>query len=256
MAGTVCSPAEDVAHAEDVVHGEAAVHGEEVFHGEQVGLWFAFVPGVDDMLKGGFKPGYNTVPLQESAAAYSMEEKIARGRLAVESFGAYRRAVGDRDSLKAAEANKTLEANFPYFGYGYLSSSKSAVPHVPLTYYTFHFMVYCGLYFIILFVVVLFYLQDGKLESKPWLLRITLWTIPLAYLAGQAGWVVAEAGRQPWVIQDLLPVSAAVSKIGSSSVQLTFWLFAAVFTILLIADIMIMVKQVQIGPKDGGTRNV
>jgi cytochrome d ubiquinol oxidase subunit I len=66
--------------------------------------------------------------------------------------------------------------------------------------------------------------------------------------------VVAEMGRQPWVIQDLLPTVAAVSMIDSTSVQITFWLFAAIFTTLLLAEIMIMIKQIKLGPKDGGTR--
>ena len=213
----------------------------------------AFVPGVEDILKGGFKPEYNSVPGQESVTAFSVDEKIARGRLAIAAFGEYRQETARKDSLKAAEAEKTLQTNFPYFGYGYLESSKAVIPNVPFTFYAFHFMVYCGFYFIILLIVLLFYLHNRRLETTTWLLRCTLWTLPLVYLASQAGWIVAEMGRQPWVIQDLLPVSAGVSKIGSSSVQLTFWLFAFVFTILLIAEIMIMIKQVKLGPKDGGT---
>jgi cytochrome d ubiquinol oxidase subunit I len=76
----------------------------------------------------------------------------------------------------------------------------------------------------------------------------------LVYIASQAGWIVAELGRQPWVIQDLMPVMAAVSRLDSTSVQVTFWLFALVFTALLTAEIMIMVRQIKLGPKDGGTR--
>ena len=52
---------------------------------------------------------------------------------------------------------------------------------------------------------------------------------PLGYLAGQAGWVVAECGRQPWAIQDMLPTSAAISKLDVGSVQTTFlfsWYFS------------------------------
>ena len=83
---------------------------------------------------------------------------------------------------------------------------------------------------------------------------MSIWSIPLVYLTSQAGWVVAEMGRQPWVIQDLLPTVAAVSMIDSTSVQITFWLFAAIFTTLLIAEIMIMIRQIKLGPKNGGTR--
>jgi cytochrome d ubiquinol oxidase subunit I len=212
----------------------------------------AFVPGIEDILRGGFKPEYNAVPKQETGMTISMDEKIARGRIAITAFGAYRQAKTANDSLKAADAAKTLDANFPYFGYGYLDSPEAVIPNVSITYYAFHFMVYCGLYFIILLIVLLIYLHNKQIESLTWLLRVTVWTIPLAYLAGQAGWIVAELGRQPWVIQDLLPVYAGVSKTGSSSVQLTFWLFALVFTILLIAEIMIMVRQIKLGPKDGG----
>ncbi|TRZ75028.1 MAG: cytochrome ubiquinol oxidase subunit I [Bacteroidetes bacterium] len=216
----------------------------------------AFVPGIEDILAGGFKPEYNAVPAQELPKAYSMNEKMERGRTAIAAFGEYRQAVSGHDTLKAANARQTLNDNFAYFGYGYLDSPKAAIPNVSFTFYTFHFMVYCGLYFIILLVVLLFYLQNGRIETRKWLLYITLWSVPLAYLSSQAGWIVAEVGRQPWVIQDLLPVSAGVSKISPASVQFTFWIFAFVFTILLIAEIMILVRQIKIGPKDGGTQDV
>jgi cytochrome d ubiquinol oxidase subunit I len=68
-------------------------------------------------------------------------------------------------------------------------------------------------------------------------------------LASELGWVLAEAGRQPWIIQDLMSVSGAVSQIVSGSVITTFILFAVLFTILLIADVSILVKQIRTGPK-------
>jgi len=54
--------------------------------------------------------------------------------------------------------------------------------------------------------------RRDRLASKRWLLRTAVWSVPLAYLASQAGWVVAEVGRQPWAIQDLMPVGVAASK--------------------------------------------
>ena len=86
---------------------------------------------------------------------------------------------------------------------------------------------------------------------------MAIFTIPLAYLASQCGWILAEVGRQPWVIQDLMPTMAAVTKISTSAVQVTFWLFAIIFTTLLIAEIKIMMRQIKIGPKsEGGTNHV
>jgi cytochrome d ubiquinol oxidase subunit I len=87
------------------------------------------------------------------------------------------------------------------------------------------------------------------METARWLQYITLWSIPLAYLAGQLGWIVAEVGRQPWTIQDVLPVQAAVSGLSTGNVVTTFVLFATLFTLLLIAEVTIMVKQIKKGPE-------
>ena len=82
------------------------------------------------------------------------------------------------------------------------------------------------------------------------MLHVSLWSLPLAYLAGQAGWIVSEVGRQPWAIQDILPVQAAISSLEVSSVITTFMLFLVMFTLLLIAEVRIMVKQIKKGPEE------
>jgi len=214
----------------------------------------AFVPGVDDLIRGGFKPGFDHVNAMEKERTYSAEEKIIRGKLAVAALASYREAKAAMDTIKSNAALKELRQYFPWFGYAYLNSPQSIIPNVPLTYYSFHLMVYLGLYFILLFAVVLYLVNLDKLEGQRWLLRLSILTIPFVYLASEAGWVVAEVGRQPWVIQDLMPVMAAVSKIDATSVIITFWLFAVVFTVLLIAEMMIMFRQIKLGPKDGGTK--
>ena len=119
---------------------------------------------------------------------------------------------------------------------------------MPLLFYSFRVMVGAGCLFILILALVWWYNRRGTLESKRWLLWLAIAAIPLAYLASQAGWVVAEVGRQPWAIQDLLPVGVAVSKLPSSSVTTTFFLFLALFTALLIAEISIMLRQIRKGP--------
>ncbi len=214
----------------------------------------AFVPGVEDILHGGFKPEFQNVPLAEKESAFPVSEKIIRGKRAISAFVDFRKAHKAGDEVTAAKADSTMKANFRYFGYGYLKSPDEAVPNVPLTFYSFRTMVIFGFYFILLFVVVLAFLTKDQLQDKRWLQYVMLWTIPIVYLAGQAGWIVTEVGRQPWAIQDLLPTRAAVSMIDITSVQVTFWMFAALFTTLLIAEVMIMTRQIKLGPKDGGTR--
>jgi len=96
---------------------------------------------------------------------------------------------------------------------------------------------------------VLFFSYKKEIEKVNWLLWVSLLSIPLGYVAGQLGWAVAEVGRQPWAIQDVLPLNAAISNISTYSVKITFFLFLILFTALLIAEIRIMVKQIQKGPE-------
>jgi cytochrome d ubiquinol oxidase subunit I len=110
-------------------------------------------------------------------------------------------------------------------------------------------MVVLGTLFILLFVLVLYHLQKGDIENCAKLNQASFVALFLGYVASQAGWVVAEVGRQPWAIQNLLPVGVAATPIGSGNVQATFFIFLILFTTLLIAEIGIMVKQIKIGPE-------
>ena len=121
---------------------------------------------------------------------------------------------------------------------------------MPLVFYAFRVMVGAGCLFILLLALVWWYNRRDKLAGKRWLLRLSIAAIPLAYLASQAGWVVAEVGRQPWVIQDLMPVGIGVSKLPGESVATTFFLFLALFTALLIAELSILFRQIRRGPGD------
>ena len=133
--------------------------------------------------------------------------------------------------------------------YGYIKDPTHLVPNVELTFWSFRVMVGLGGYFILFFIIVLIVSKKEKLADMRWLQRVALWTIPLAYIGSQAGWVVAEVGRQPWAIQDMLPVGAAISKLQTGSVQLTFFIFLLLFTVLLFAEIGIMLKAIKKGPE-------
>ncbi|MDE6215770.1 cytochrome ubiquinol oxidase subunit I [Bacteroides sp.] len=202
----------------------------------------AFVPGINDLLKGGY-------PLADGSKALSAEEKMARGKDAIEAFAAYRAARAEGNEAGAAVAALALQKNVAYFGYGYIKDVNELVPNVPLTFYMFRVMVMLGGYFILFFMAVLFFIYKKDLTKMRWMHWVAMLTIPLGYIAGQAGWVVAECGRQPWAIQDMLPTSAAISKLDVGSVQTTFFIFLVLFTIMLIAEVGIMLKAIQKGPE-------
>lgn len=199
-----------------------------------------YVPGIEDL-----KQGYTD---HNGVKYLSENEKIVRGKKALDAFREYR-TLKDTDPAKAAEARKVLDENVDYFGYGYMESADELVPNVPLVYWSFRAMVGLGSFLLLLMFVVLWAERKGKMEHLTWLQWIALYSIPLVYLAGQAGWIVAEVGRQPWVIQGLLPTKAAVSSVSVGAVQTTFFLFVAIFTLFLAIEVRIMLKAIQKGPE-------
>jgi cytochrome d ubiquinol oxidase subunit I len=201
----------------------------------------AFVPGIKDVIDGGYETA--------NGKALSFTEKQTRGNAARLSLANYQKAITAKDTTAAAIHKAQLKTNFPYFGYSYLDKAEDIIPSVPTVFYSFHIMVILGMYFILLFSLILFYTYREEIEKTKWLLKAALWSIPLGYVAGELGWAVAEVGRQPWAIQDVLPVQAAISGISSQSVQITFFLFLILFTALLVAEIRIMLSQIKKGPE-------
>jgi cytochrome bd ubiquinol oxidase subunit I len=209
-----------------------------------------FVAGINDFTQGNANQNILSIP-----------EKVDRGKAARQTLTDFKNAksAGNlvrADSLKAMFYDKEfLNSNFKYFGYGFSDEVNYYVPHVPLIFYSFHIMVILGFGFMVFFALFLFFSSRGEVPQRKFWLRLALWIIPLAYVASEAGWIVAELGRQPWTIQDLLPTVAAVTKLNSGTVMVTFILFAVTFTVLAIAEVNIMVKAIKHGPKnEGGTK--
>ncbi|MDE7403175.1 MAG: cytochrome ubiquinol oxidase subunit I [Muribaculaceae bacterium] len=198
-----------------------------------------FVAGIDDLIEGR-QLDAEGIPVE----AVSYAERIKRGKNAQAMLREYSVAKQAGDAGAMAKAEKAFRADYPYFGYGYFSSASQAVPPVALTFYSFRVMVILGSFFLLLYIVVLWlvYKKEGYFEKAKWLQWVAIISVPLMWVCSEAGWVVAEVGRQPWTVQDLLPVGAAISDVPVGSVITTFWIFAGVFTLLLIAEVGIMLR--------------
>lgn len=201
-----------------------------------------YVPGIKNIIDGGYKQSDGTI-------AISASEKIARGQTAISALGAYRAAMKAGNKEEALFCRQVLKDNIQYFGYGYIKDVNQLIPNVTLTFYSFRIMVILGGYFILFFALVLFLAYRKNLSEMKWLHWLAIFTIPLGYIAGQAGWIVAEVGRQPWTIQDMLPTCASISKLDVSSVQTTFFIFLFLFTVMLIAEVRILLKEIKKGPE-------
>ena len=201
----------------------------------------AFVPGINDIIEGGY-------PMHDGSTALSFDERVERGKTAQQALRDYRKAMQENDEASKI-ANKTLlDENMNHFGYGFLKDAKESIPPVGITFYSFHIMVLLGMYFIAFFVIIWFLNHKDMLLKMRWIQFIAVVSIPMAYITSEAGWVIAEVGRQPWTIQDVLPAGYSVSNIPTASVKTTFFVFLAVFTALFIAEIKIMLRAIKNGP--------
>lgn len=196
-----------------------------------------FVPGINDLAFGNPERGI-----------LGAEEKIARGRIAVDGLARYKEARRNGDETAAGLALADFRAHEAHLGYGYLNRPEDAIPPVALNFYSFRIMVALGLFFPVLFVAFLYFTGKDRIVGRTWLLYTGVASLFLGYLASQAGWIVAEVGRQPWAIQGLLPVGVARSNLTTATVQTSFFIFLVLFTILLIAEVRIMLKQIALGP--------
>ncbi len=200
-----------------------------------------YVPGINDILKGYTDDDGNVVP--------SVSEKMARGRAALDALAEYRAARGN-DPSGAAAARARLEENVQYMGYGHLSRPEDVVPPVGIVFWAFRLMIGLGMLIALVLLLAAFFAWKDRLEGKKWLLWAAIICIPLVYICGQAGWVVAEVGRQPWTIQGLLPVNVAISSLSAGAVKTTFFVFLAVFALFLAIEIRIMLGAIRKGPED------
>ena len=110
-------------------------------------------------------------------------------------------------------------------------------------------MVGLGTLFVLFFLVVLFVIYKKDITRMRWLQWAALALLPLAYVASESGWLLAEFGRQPWTIQDMMPTWVAVSDISSGSIMLTFFIFLALFTTLLAVEVSILCREIKHGPE-------
>jgi cytochrome bd ubiquinol oxidase subunit I len=111
-------------------------------------------------------------------------------------------------------------------------------------------MVGLGILFLVTFVLAFgFCAQRSLLQpSRAWFLRWAVWAIPLPWIAAEFGWVVAELGRQPWTIAEVLPTHLSASSLAPGDVMLSIAGFVVFYTALFIIEITLMFKYARLGP--------
>lgn len=198
------------------------------------------VIGLRDLLK------EHEVRIRNGMVAYDLLQKLRNGQDTPEiraQFDAAKKDLGygllltryTSDVANATEAQIQLAV-------------KDSIPQVAPLFFSFRIMV--GVGFVLLFIIGMAFFQTcrHKIEQKPWLLKLALWGLPLPWIAIEAGWFVAEYGRQPWAVGEILPVTSAASAIGASDVIFSMLLICGLYTLFLIAEMYLMFKFARLGP--------
>jgi cytochrome d ubiquinol oxidase subunit I len=164
-----------------------------------------------------------------------------------------------------AQAKADFEAHKADLGFGFLvqryspelqdvteeqikQASRPTIPPVAPIFWSFRLMVLCGLLMLAYFVLAMIYSIRNNIHKKTWLLKLAPWMIPVPFLACEFGWLVAELGRQPWTLYEVLPTWMSASTHSVSYLVFSLIGFVTVYTIFIIIEMYLMVRAVKEGP--------
>ena len=122
------------------------------------------------------------------------------------------------------------------------------IPDVLTLFFSFRIMVACGFLMLALFACAFWASARKNEERKPWLLKWALLSLPLPWIAAQTGWYVAEHGRQPWSIGEVLPVHLSASSLGTHDLWGSLIALVALYSLLLVVELYLMIKFARLGP--------
>ncbi|MEF1172608.1 cytochrome ubiquinol oxidase subunit I, partial [Vibrio sinaloensis] len=167
--------------------------------------------------------------------AYELLEKLRAGDKSEANMAAFDEVKGDLGYglLLKRYTDNVVDATEEQIQ----AAADDSIPTVWPLFWSFRIMVACG--FIMLFVFGAAFIQTcrQKIEQKQWVLKAALFSIPLPWIAVEAGWFVAEYGRQPWAVGEILPVNVAASALSASEIWTSLFAIIALYTVFLIAEV-------------------
>jgi cytochrome d ubiquinol oxidase subunit I len=187
------------------------------------------------------------------------QDKIGNG---MKAYGALQTLVEHPENLQAQTVLNTYSNDL---GYGLLlkrytdkvidatplqieNAAWDTVPQVPTLFWSFRLMVACGLFFIFLFATAFIFSAKQQFNRR-WFLWLAFLSFPLPWVASELGWVVAEVGRQPWVIEGMLPTFLGTSSLVSSALYTSIAGFVLLYTLLACVEVYLMIKYIRLGPE-------
>lgn len=193
-----------------------------------------------------------------------MDEHEVRIRNGIKAWALLKKLQRDPAS-PAPEVRKEFDAVKKDLGYGLLlkrymsditrasdadirQAVKDSIPQVAPLFFAFRIMVVCGCGLVLIIFLSFWSVLRRRVGEKRWLLRATLYGLPLPWLAMESGWFVSEYGRQPWAIGEVLPTFAASSELSRGDVLFSMILVCSLYTLFFIAEIFLMLRFARKGP--------
>lgn len=183
--------------------------------------------------------------IRTGMTAYGLLERLRNGDKSAETIAAFNEVKNDLGYgllLKKYTTN-VVDASEAQIKQAALDT----IPNVFSLFWSFRIMVASGFLMLALFACA-FWASAKKNESKPWLLKWALWSLPLPWIAAQTGWYVAEHGRQPWSIGEVLPTHLSASSLSSGDVWGSLIALIAFYSLLLVVEMYLMIKFARLGP--------
>ena len=122
------------------------------------------------------------------------------------------------------------------------------VPNVLVLFWSFRVMVAIGFFLIALFATAFYLASRHRFSENRWFLRMAFYSLPLPWIAAQLGWIVAEYGRQPWVVDGVLPTFLAASSVPAANVWLSLSGFVVFYSALAVVDVFLLRRMIRRGP--------
>ncbi|AJR08002.1 cytochrome bd-I ubiquinol oxidase subunit CydA [Photobacterium gaetbulicola] len=184
--------------------------------------------------------------IRNGMVAYGLLEKLRAGDKTPENIAAFDEVKHDLGYgfLLKPYAENVVDATEEDIA----RAADDSIPTVWPLFWSFRIMVACG--FLMLGIIGAAFIQScrHKITENKWVLKAALYGLPLPWIAVEAGWFVAEYGRQPWAVGEILPVSMAASNLAASDIITSLLAIIALYTVFLIAELYLMIKFARLGP--------
>ena len=127
-------------------------------------------------------------------------------------------------------------------------ATQDSIPRVAPLYFAFRIMVACGVLLLGIIAAAFWTVIRNRIGEKKWVLKAALYGLPLPWIAIESGWFVAEYGRQPWAVGEVLPTAVANSTLTAGDIIFSMVLICGLYTLFLVAELYLMFKYARLGP--------